>query len=275
MFRSPGQYCKSTSKNGTIAAKRLVDGRRAFEEVITNEIIGSVNEDESINHQKKEKVHKLYALVGAGVPDSLLRHFISTGCEWLQCQNAFHLAPKSLYNSKSIIQPPQSTSAVHLSVRNICNTTTFDRERILKTNANGTTSLIQWPLEWEHDLELLIVVMNRIGSRLSSVVLRPSTDEFRNENDFGVGSIIKPCDLEKWNISIRKGSILPFYLLPSSNKLKDVPVLTIEWLCNSLDCCKIVLRLQSIDNQNGTRLSAPKTDPVTIIFEGVYVPNLR
>eukprot|EP00956_Cyclotella_meneghiniana_P006026 scaffold7852_cov66-Cyclotella_meneghiniana.AAC.1 len=164
---SPVQHRKNSSRSGTLAAQKLIDGRRAFGAAMKKELVESTRDD---------TVRKLYALDGHGVPRSLLEHLTHTGYFWLE----------------NI--PTSTTSTVHLSLRNTPNSTMFDRERILKTNSSGATSLTKWPTEWDDDLELFLVSMNRIGSRLSSAVMS-------SDNNF-----IVPADLEKWQVSIRKGA---------------------------------------------------------------------
>lgn len=262
-LRSPGQYCKNSSKSGTVAAQRLVDGRRAFEEIIINELRGDVN--------SREK-RKMYALVGHGIPNSLFLHFISTGNEWLQCQNEVRANAKGAHIAKraSVTNQFQNVdSAIHLALRNTYNSTILDRERILKTNASGTTCLIQWPPDWDHDLELFLVAMNRIGSRLSSVVLRPSSEPLipmTEVTSSASGSVVTPAELLKWNVTIRKGEVLPLYLLPThlSTGRDNELILTVEWLYNSMDCWTIILRLQ---DGNAKRTNAS----ISLVFEGVYV----
>jgi nitrogen fixation protein len=256
-----------------VAARKLVDGRRAFGEVMTQELLEFTNSDKG---KDNDHVRKLYALSGHGVPNSLFEHFISMGREWLRCQNAVSSSANNLHIAKpvsSLKSPSQSpSSAIHLALRNIPNCTIFDREKILKTNASGTTSLIQWPMEWDHDLELYMVVMNRIGSRLSSIVLKQDVNEpaILTNDDMSTGSVIIPSHLNKWNVSIRKGEVLPFYLLPTSGKENDL-VLTAEWLYNSVDCWTIVLRLQDDFVGKHAAYKGLIKDPIALVFEGVYV----
>lgn len=257
-----------------MAAQKLVDGRRAFGEVMKRELMGITNSGKG-----KEQARMLYALSGTGVPNSLFEHFISMGREWLQCQNALASSTTNLHIAKPVVSylnyPSQPlSSAIHLALRNIPNCTIFDREKILKTNASGTTSLIQWPAEWDHDLELYLVVMNRIGSRLSSVVLKDdaTVPTMLTNDDTSTGSVIVPSHLDKWNVSIRKGEIIPFYLLPSSRKDNDL-VLTIEWLYNSVDCWTIILRLQDDFVGRHAASKGVVKDPIALEFEGVYVAS--
>lgn len=271
--RSPGQYCcKNSSRSGALAAQKLVQGRRKFQDVITNELLG----DDDVNDDKeKDPVRKIYTLIGHGVPNSLFEHFISTGREWLNCQNSMMSSTKAKHFAKPVLPrtPPQKTnSAVHLSLRNIPNCTILDRERILKTNASGTTSLIQWPPEWDHDLELFMVAMNRIGSRLSSIVMKPDTHTPTElvTGDAAAGSVIIPSDLDKWNVSIRKGEVLPFSMLPLSQQ-DNTLVLTVEWLRNSPDCWTIILRLQDDFIDSNAAAKGLIRDPISLVFEGVYV----
>lgn len=261
LFRCPAQYCKNSSKNGTLAAQRLVDGRRVFEEMMAKELLVHQNHEQVCKQNENENKRKIYALVGHGVPDSLLEHIISTGRTWLRCHNDVVSTADNdaLIAKPTSVQSKQNSSAVHLSLRNIPNSTMFDRDMVLKTNACGSTSLIQWPNAWDHDLELFMVVMNRIGSRLSSVVLR--SDSNFETNTYAEGSIVVPSDLEKWNVSIRKGEVLPLQLLPQYNAL----ILTVEWLYNSYDCWTLVVRLQD------RGLNTSKTNPLSLVFEGVYV----
>eukprot|EP00956_Cyclotella_meneghiniana_P038315 scaffold152030_cov56-Cyclotella_meneghiniana.AAC.8 len=58
-LRSPVQHRKNSSRSGTLAAQKLIDGRRAFGEAMKKELIESTRDD---------TVRKLYALDGHGVP---------------------------------------------------------------------------------------------------------------------------------------------------------------------------------------------------------------
>jgi hypothetical protein len=116
--------------------------------------------------------------------------------------------------------------------------------------------------------------MNRIGSRLSSVVLKDdvTVPTMLTNDDTSTGSVIVPSHLDKWNVSIRKGEIIPFYLLPSSRKDNDL-VLTIEWLYNSVDCWTIILRLQDDFVGRHAASKGVVKDPIALEFEGVYVAS--
>lgn len=263
-LRCPAQYCKRFSKNGTLAAQKLVYGRRVFEEMLAKELLGHRKNDlQDYKTNENESKRKIYALMGHGVPDSLLKHIVSTGRTWLCSHNDLVLAADyDAYIAKpTTVQPKPTDSGVHLILRNTPNSTMLDREMVLKTNACGSASLIQWPTAWDHDFELLVVVMNRIGSRLSSVILRSDTKFTTNDTNNEEVSILVPSDLEKWSVSIRKGEVLPFQLLPDYSTL----ILTVEWIYNSNDSWTIILRLQD------RGLNGSKIYPLSLVFEGVYV----
>lgn len=245
---------------------------------------------------KEERARKLYVLVGHGVPNSLIEHFISAGREWLRCPLSSSVGGgESAGQTRSTPTPTSSQSehsAMQISLCSISNSTLLDTDRIFKTNSNGTTSLFQWPLEWGHDLELFMVVMNRICSRLSSVVMKHNVeaggslktgDASINDNiTLGTGSVIIPSNLRRWNVTIRKGVILPFHLLPSlgaigsCNRESNLPIITVEWLRNGFNCWKIVLRLQNEGRKiNNSLETVFKCDPISLMFEGVYEPPYR
>eukprot|EP00804_Cyclotella_cryptica_P011013 CCRYP_017492-RA/>CCRYP_017492-RA protein AED:0.02 eAED:0.02 QI:161/1/1/1/1/1/2/511/454 len=297
---APGQYCKKSSKSGAHAAQRLVTGRRSFEQVMLNELFADTDGSDAADNGnrnpviKEERVRKLYVLVGHGVPNSLLEHFVSTGREWLRFPSLTSDAgDESAAQMRSMPTPTHSqhrNSAIQISMCSVSRSTLLDPDRILKTHSNGTTSLIQWPVEWGHDLELFMVVMNRICSRLSSVVMRhnnekgddknsPYTEAQSVLNNFtpGTGSVIIPSKLLQWNVTIRKGEMLPFYLLPplgaisGSQKESNPPIMTVEWIRNGFNCWKIVLRLQDEVMHTKNSLGAmKKRDPISMMFEGVY-----
>ena len=237
--------------------------------------------------EKNKRVRNLYVLVGHGVPNSLLEHFISSGRKWLQCPSLSSTDDAYTINkepSSEATSLQHTSSAIQLSLCNISNSTLMDPNKILKTSANGTTASINWPLDWEHDLELFMVVMNRIGSRLSSVAAG-GDKEYDNDNTVsnvsvaqGTGSVIIPSNLQQWNVAIRKGEVLPFDLLPSPTgsvlgtcqKYDNSPQLVVEFSHSAFDCWKVVLRLQDegIDMQDAP--AEFRKDPMSLIFEGVY-----
>ena len=196
------------------------------------------------------QVRKMYALKGHGVPNSLLCHLFDTGRAWLHHQQQQCSSSSSnnniKFNEKTVSSSP---SAVQMSFSNIPGTTLLNQKNIRFTNAHGATSASSLPTKWEHDLEMYMVVMDRIGSRLASIALtsslassqsqcsninngnnntakdvidfnakksmRDDCNLFSGENTtLGTGSVITPADLHQWNVTITKGDSLPMSLLP-------------------------------------------------------------
>ena len=296
--RSPGRYCKKSSwstshhrhkgtRSGVDAAQRLVDARRDFFDLIQNELSNIEMEDNS--------TRKIYAITGHGVPNSLIQHMLNVARNWL----LYH--PSTTTNNKEEIghTTKQSSSSMSNQIlfSNQHNSTLLNQDQIKIIDMHGITqTLLSLPNEWENDLELYMVVMHRIGSRLASMAMQPnmnncnaylfdsnnSTDDVDDgdvyvgkpekiDDTLGIGSsVVTPSQLRQWNVTIMKGESLPLSLLPGCNNNHDVKRrkqtegnLTIEWKKQRNDCWSVVLRLQDEGQSE-------RDDPISLVFDGVY-----
>lgn len=294
--RSPGRYCKKSSwstshhrhkgtRSGVDAAQRLVDARRDFFDLIQNELSNIEMEDNS--------TRKIYAITGHGVPNSLIQHMVNVARSWL----LYH--PSTTNNSEKIghtTKQSSSSMSNQILFTNQHNSTLLNHDQIKIIDMHGITqTLFSLPNEWENDLELYMVVMHRIGSRLASMAMQPnmnnnaylfdsnnSTDDVDDgdtyvgkpekiDDTLGIGSsVVTPSQLRQWKVTIMKGESLPLSLLPGCNNQHDFKRrkqtegnLTIEWQKKREDCWNVILRLQDEGQSEG---------PISLVFDGQYVP---
>jgi hypothetical protein len=263
------------------------------------------------NHSSKSEegvadVRKIYVLMGHGVPSELLSHLIQVIRGW------------TIIKSSTTHKQHPSSAVVQFSFQNVHNSTLLNRDEIQVMHANGTMtklfdtnnnnhSLLSTNNngdDWEHEFELYMVVMDRIASRLASIVLSQSPSDMptnkvagedHNDNEAIIGSsgsVITPASLKRWNVTMMKGEALPLSLLPmnhcnSKGSGNDIPsrrregerdqqrpiFLTVEWVMNkrSNDCCNIILRLQDDGSSVTTGLDDGRSkDPTSLVFDGVY-----
>ena len=275
------------------------------------------NDDErsrssSNNSNSGVDVRKIYVLEGHGVPIQLLSHLIQAVQSWTTSTTTTTTSNNNKSSSSSNNNTSQSSSQiVQISFENIHNTTMLNRDVIQIMYANGNTTVgsqqqqfIMGTTEeeenndWEHDFELYMVVMDRIASRLASIVL------FGNDTENGEvaattatatdsilgssGSMITPASLKRWNVTMMKGEALPLSLLRKEkeeglrrqeHRYKQSIFLTVEWVMKNRgrDCCNIVLRLQNdgmVQDDSGGSSSGTKRgsgrDPISLVFDGVY-----
>ena len=243
-------------------------------------------------------VRKIYVLEGHGVPIQLLSHLIHAVQSWTASTTT--TTNSSSNNSSNTSQ--SSSQIVQISFENIHNTTMLNRDVIQIMYANGNTVSHQQIImgiteeennDWEHDFELYMVVMDRIASRLASIVLSGNdnkNDEVATTTDSTLGSsgsMITPASLKRWNVTMMKGEALPLSLLKKEKEglrrrqeyhYKQSIFLTVEWVMKnrSRNCCNIVLRLQHdgmLQDESGSSSSTKREsgrDPISLVFDGVY-----
>lgn len=261
------------------------------------------NDDKSSSDSNNSvDVRKIYELEGHGVPIQLLSHLIQAVQSWTASTTSTN------NNSSNNSNTSQSSSKiVQISFENIHNTTMLNRDviQIMYANGNNTVSSQQQQQfimgtteeennDWEHDFELYMVVMDRIASRLASIVLSENgseNDEVATTTDSilgSSGSMITPASLKRWNVTMMKGEALPLSLLKKEKEglrrqrqeyhYKQSIFLTVEWVMKnrSRNCCNIVLRLQHdgmVQDGSGSSSSTKRgsgRDPISLVFDGVY-----
>mmetsp|Transcript_28918 Transcript_28918/g.58991 ORF Transcript_28918/g.58991 Transcript_28918/m.58991 type:complete len:464 (+) Transcript_28918:158-1549(+) len=310
---------KQGSISGIEAAQRLVDARREFRELMYHELRDLNRPSEGSLDIDDNTVRKIYALKGHGVPQGLLQQMVEVGREWMRTTDS-----KSATSAK--------LSARKISLTNIPGSTLLDTSSIRVTNAKGktftvsaattisttnqnkqisnpasTTTRTSAPLspfrndeDWERNLEMYMVVMNRIGSRMAFVGLddglkngenSDASDGFGKPGEtLGNDSIVTPARLHQWDVTITKGESLPTSLLPPSLTKrvsamgKDAvegpdPILTVEWIPKGKESCIVVIRLQDegfglgAKSDFGSGASVAELDPISLVFRGVYIPS--
>ncbi|KAL9186509.1 hypothetical protein ACHAXT_005747 [Thalassiosira profunda] len=298
---SPGRYCKSSSwtpihhtqhgtKDGTHAAQRLVEARRELTEVIRSELQSNSGEEETAGR-------KLYALTGHGVPGGLLCQLTDAARGWLShsLQETAHARSgegrphQQLLNPSLLVRPeggePSPSPLTRMSFRNVPNATLLDQSGIRIVDAHGAArTLASLPNEWERDLEMYMVVMDRMGSRLATLAnpcpLRLEPDEVKEDASatLGAGSVIMPSQLKQWDVTMMRGEALPMSLLPNYSlgrsdhrgNHKDGPKLTMEWVKDERGGrWNVVLRLQDGGYDMDEGHGGPR-EPISLVFEGCY-----
>ena len=307
---SPGKYVRQSSwsadskkgtKSGTDAALRLVDARREFTSLMNKELLGGGSQQFLSNNNRNHSgsdgvvtdVRKIYVLTGHGVPSELLLHLIQVVRGWTISLSSLPQSTQTHHHLSSIVQ---------FSFQNVHNSTLLDRDQIQLIHDNGSTSkliednnyqMLNHGGDWEHEFDLYMVVMDRIASRLASLVLlnphpphhshadmsTTTVDgKYCNSNEEATigssGSLITPASLTKWNVTMMKGEALPLSLLVSSKERQQSSntILTVEWVLNKRrnDCCNIILRLQ--DDGSTTDLEDGRgREPISLVFDGMYV----
>lgn len=181
------------------AARRLVDARRELAAVIRGELGSSSS--------SPEDSRKIYAITGHGVQVGLLRGLVDAARGWLSNASA----------SSGRGQSP----CTKISFANMPDSPLLDRSRMRIVDDLGVADeLASLPSGWERDFEMYMVVMDRMGSRLASLVIPPpgvvegGNAKFPDEDDadaapngsgfevagdatLGTGSVVTPSRL-KW-----------------------------------------------------------------------------
>ena len=198
---------------------------------------------------------KIYAITGHGVPTSLIEHMINVARSWLLLYHPFSSCPSTTNKKEEKIghtNNKQSSMNTQILFTNQHNSTLLNQDQIKIIDMHGITqTLPSLPNEWKDDLELYMVVMHRIGSRLASMAM-PNNIINNNNNAYlfdsnnktddaddgdntyvgkpekmndtlvvGIGSssVVTPSQLKRWNVTIMNGESLPSSLLPGCNTI--------------------------------------------------------
>jgi hypothetical protein len=278
--RSPGRYCKISSwsasyhrhkgtNSGTDAAQRLIRARREFVHLIQSELSSGIHyaTTNCERMENKSTTRKLYALTGHCVPDGLLRHFTNVARNWLLRLRNNPSGSSSGFGSdddnrgQRSQQPPSVVETQHqkssspltniILLTNSPDSTLLDQNEVQFIDSHGITiNAPSFPLEWEYDFEMFMVVMDRMGSRLAAVAATQqpplSTSSSSSASSFSTSSTLlldsdnqpyheptssslhsnsninssshniltPPAILQQWNVTIMNGEALPMCLLP-------------------------------------------------------------
>lgn len=179
----PNDFCKKSaahggtySRNGTLAAKRLLEGKKRVMEELRGDVLKST--------KKGRKPPRAYAIIGHGVPKQLLQSHV-TMADWLLTDR--HAAAISFKNSAGEL------SFETLRVRSRVGgnrVVTFDRSK------SG------------HDMQLYLAVMNRISCVLSQVLWHddPVPVYEEKDDDFVQSSSTSAAKLLHWNVELLRGA---------------------------------------------------------------------
>lgn len=213
----PAEYCRksafysgSPSRNGTLAARRLLEGK----EKITDELRGSIARQ---SRRRNRGPPRAYALQGHGVPKQLLQAHVDMADSLL----TFHKHAESI------------------SFRNSTGKLSLDTLRV--KSGDGRNRLEAWRFpeggDQQHGMKLYLTVMNRMTSILSNVLWQHDNPVTVNDNqyddDFVATADSSPLSRTRlhWNVEMRR--FTPDLLLPSSTAEMSMPIpmLTpvVEW----------------------------------------------
>ncbi|KAL3826640.1 hypothetical protein ACHAXA_009081 [Cyclostephanos tholiformis] len=335
---SPGRYCKLSSwsssswsisgtRSGLDAARRLVEGRRALLDRVRDELtIGGrgdgigwtiAGEEDAIGNDSARVNGRTYDLTGHGVPVGLLRHLCDSARGWL----GITTRGQNRRIRPNVTNPPRddvngNDNDDHhdhddgcrrrydrISFANVPNSTLLDTDRIGivgPATVAVSSHLPSLPVEWEHDLEMYMVVMDRIGSRMAALAMTAVVNDYDdgdNDNDIDprktAGSIVAPSRLRKWDVTIAGGGHGEASSASSVVRVGDgrdrsggvsgahrrgvnapppTPTLSLAWAHMTGECWKVVLRLHDCGVvSEGREGGGPRKDSVSLLFEGEYV----
>jgi hypothetical protein len=228
----PKDFCKKSaahggthSRNGTLAAKRLLEGKkRVLEELRGDVVLKS-------GTKKGRKPPRACAIIGHGVPTQLLQSHV-TMADWLLTDR--HAAAISFKNS-----------AGELSFETLRVRSRDGRNRAVTFDSSKSG----------HDMQLYLAVMNRISCVLSQVLWHddPVPVLYEDKDDDFVQSSSSNTSAAKllhWNVELLRGAGNP-----------PVPMLTpiVEWTPPEGDSVpgQMCVRLRGLPIQNSQ--GAPST----------------
>ena len=197
----------ATTQSGTEAARRLLRGRKDWVQCVRQHVVYP-NDNNATAAVHPPTSH---ALTGHGVPEALL-------------QNHLDLADTLLY---------QSNKAAEVSFQNWSGELRLDWMRVRSPAGNCTVQ--PWPVnnEWNTDMDLYLVAMNRLAVGLSVVLKSILGDAVHNKNgmnddddaglDFSLRSVSQQPQPRYWNVKMWRGMAF----LPDSLPAKTTPV--VEW----------------------------------------------
>ncbi len=270
---------------------------------------------------RRRGIGRMYDMTGHGVPVGLLRHLCDAARDWLGMTTRRHRHRHR--RRKSMANPPNEDDDGgidgkdhnedrvrrrydEISFANVPNATLLDTDRIgivvtaATTGASSSHLLPSLPAEWEHDLEMYMVVMDRIGSRMATLAMTAvvvDDGDVDGDDDIDTrkttGSIVAPSRLRKWDVTIVRGNGEAYSASSMVRKGDDgkdrngdgggvgvraplsVPTLSLEWARVTDECWKVVLRLHDrgvVVVAKEHEVGGSRRDSVSLVFEGEYVP---
>lgn len=206
-FLDSKKYCErsaffedSPTRDGTLAARRLLQGKERMLETIQKDIL---KHTAAGNRRTKPKP---YAMIGHGVPKQLLQSHVDF-CDFLlrKYKNAAEISFKSLTPKLA-----------------------FETMRVCPPGPNREPRLEPWSFEQyseeSYQMDLYLTVMNRFADDLRHVLWHgapvPPLVENEEDDDF-VRSSSSPSTLHHWNVDLLRGS--------SENPLDPFLTPIVEW----------------------------------------------
>jgi len=196
-FLDPQDFCKKSafyedtlSRNGTLAARRLLQGKERVLETLMENILQST----SANKQRPKP--RSYAIAGHGVPKQLLQaHIDMADCLLREYKNAAEIAFKN------------STGQLSVDTLRVC-------------NAKRENRLEQWTYEQyseeDNQMQLFLTVMNRISTTLSPVLWQDAPEvravtenEEEEDDDFVRTPSTSAATPKDWKVELLRGTENP------------------------------------------------------------------
>ena len=221
----------------------------------SNSCSSSIGASNSTNSTRK-----IYALVGHGVPTGLLYQLCDAAKGWLGMRQRTKATSHNNNNNDgdddAQQQEQQSQQYDQISFTNVPNTALLDTERIYCTISSNpqlstdnddtnnhsddsittlspttTTSsqevltLSSLPTEWDYDIEMYMVVMDRIASRMASIAFM--AHPLTHTDSIGIKDetiIVTPSQLIQYNVTITRGSAT--FLSSDGNNISSLATTT-------------------------------------------------
>lgn len=200
-FLDPEDYSKKSSffgasptKDGTLAAIRLNQGKKTLVELLQDNI-KEHNRKQQTKSSKENNAGvepRSFVIIGHGVPKQLLQQHVDMADFLLK----------------------YFTNASYISFKN---NSGGDLERMEVYPKKGKRTLEQWPFEpnsnSDHQKQLYLTVMDRIAVPLNEVlwtsVSKTPQVEQDVDDDFVMSSTSLPASLKEWKVDLLRGSEYP------------------------------------------------------------------
>ena len=194
-FLDPKDFCRRSAfyeekptLNGTLAARRLLEGKKLLLETLSEDILRIKN---------KQRKPRSYTILGHGVPKQLL-------------QSHVNMADFLLAHYKNSPEISFKNSTGKLSVETL---------RIRSPHPDGKNRAEPWSFaqhsELDDQMQLYLAVMNRISTTLSDVLWSDAPmpaveNEEDDDDDFVRSSSSSAVTPLHWNVELMKGTDNPF-----------------------------------------------------------------
>ena len=240
----------SYTRNGTLAARRLLEGKRRVLEDLRADILKS--------SKRQRKTPRPYAIIGHGVPKQLLQAHVDM--------------------ADSLLKEHRHAAAI--SFKNSSGELSFETLRVRSHDGLNRAVTFDHSMWWEHEAQLYLTVSKRISSVLSQVLWLdnpvPVNDD--EDDDFVKSPPLPDARLLHWNVELQRGAGSP-----------PVPMLTpiVEWSLPEGDSLlgNVCVRMRGLPIQNSQGGCAPlsqgriprrrKPVEVTLTFRACFQNPMR